>query len=71
MKVAFAVLLALACFMVVGIAEKSSPEVTASIEQEAHDKKITFTFPLEYTATVTQCDQKRECRTRFYNPRQK
>ena len=66
---ALVVLAAGMLLMSLGCSSKSDEEITAIAEQEAHDKKITFTFPLEYTATVTQCDMQRECRTRFYQPR--
>jgi len=54
-----------------GCSEKSDEEITAAAEQAAHDKKITFTFPLEYTATATQCSNKDGCRTRYYFPRER
>lgn len=48
-----------------------SPEevVTAKIEQEVYEKKITFILPIEYTATVAQCNPK--CSVRYYSPRAK
>lgn len=47
---------------------KSDEEITAAAERTAYDKKITFTFPLGYTATVTQCNTKDGCKKRFYFP---
>lgn len=49
----------------------SAEEVTAESERVAYDKKITFTMPLEYTATVSQCSTKDGCKTRYYHPRGK
>jgi len=54
-----------------GCGEATDEEVTAAAERDAYERKITFSLPIEYSATVTQCDMHRECRTRFYSPRQK
>jgi hypothetical protein len=44
----------------------------AQEEQAVHVKKLELlSTPLYYTATVTQCDTKNGCRTRFYAPREK
>lgn len=42
----------------------SDEEITSAAEREAYDNKITFTMPLDYAATVTQCNPK--CVTRYY-----
>jgi hypothetical protein len=54
-----------------GCSAKADEEITAAAERAAHDKKITFTLPVEYTATVTQCNTKDGCRTRLYFPSSK
>lgn len=51
--------------------EAPAEVVTAKAEEEAYEKKITLTFPIEYTATVTQCTVKDGCKTRYYSPRSK
>jgi hypothetical protein len=39
-------------------------------EQAAHEKKLELlSDPILWTATVTQCDPKYGCRTRFYTPK--
>lgn len=57
--------------LIAGGMDRRDAEITAAIKRETDERVITFTFPLEYTATATQCDIKRECRTRYYNPRSK
>ncbi len=44
-----------------------------SIEKEALSPadQIWLSFPIPYTATVTQCDTKHGCRTRYYAPKLK
>lgn len=48
--------------------DKSDEEITAIAEREAYENKITFTMPIEYTATVTQCSSRDGCKTRLYYP---
>lgn len=60
---------------------KSDEEIIAASERAAHDKKITYrlpdgrifeaTFPLEYTATASQCRPEDGCKKRYYHPRQR
>lgn len=57
--------------LTLGCGGKPAEVVTAAAEQDVRDKKITFTMPLEYTATVTQCNHRDGCKTRYYHPRQK
>ena len=52
-----------------GCSQPSDEEITAAAERDAYERKITFTMPLEYSATTTKCDMHRECRTRYYHPR--
>lgn len=52
-----------------GCGGPSAEEVTAEAVRVAHDKKITFIMPLEYTATVTQCNTTDGCKKRHYHPR--
>lgn len=54
-----------------GCSAKPDEQIIAVSEQAAHDAKITFSLPLEYTATVTQCNSRDGCKTRYYHPRQK
>lgn len=61
-------------FVVVGCDSRAQD---AEIMQMAKDKseevppQAYFQFPLPYTATVTQCDTKKACRTHYYVPRSK
>lgn len=54
-----------------GCSGPSAEEVTAEAERVAYEKKITFTMPLEYTATVSQCTTTDGCKKRYYFPRSK
>lgn len=58
-------------YLTLGCSGPSAEEVTAEAERAAFEKKITFTMPLEYTATVSQCTVKDGCRTRHYFPSSK
>ena len=49
--------------------DSQAAEYTAQAEQEAHEKKLKLlSMPITWTATVTQCDTKNGCRTRYYLP---
>lgn len=73
------VLLVITVLLITACGGPSAEEVTADAERVAHDKKITYrlpdgrifeaTYPLEYTATASQCSAKDGCKTRHYFPR--
>lgn len=48
--------------------DRRDAEITTEHEREAYERAITFTFPIEYSASVTQCTRD-GCRTRYYSPR--
>lgn len=71
-KVALCIVIAtLTLLALLGCSGKPDEEITAAAERAAYDKKITFIFPLEYTAKVSQCSVKDGCKTRYYYPRQR
>lgn len=51
---------------VAGHIDSKDAEITAQIEKETYEKVMDM--PIHWTATVTQCDTERGCRTRFYSP---
>lgn len=61
------IVIAFTCLVLFGCGAKADEQITADAVRVADEKKITFTFPLEYSASVTQCKPKEGCKTRFYS----
>jgi hypothetical protein len=58
----------IAAVLVTGLVEFQSVSVMKAKEVEKQARQIEFSAPTVWTATVTQCDTKDGCRTRYYVP---